>query len=297
MPSVTVVIPAFNAERTLRSVLGALARQDPPAQEVIVVDDQSTDSTAQIAAVSGAHLVQCERRMYAGGARNRGWDRARTDYVVFLDSDAIPAPGWSAGLQRAVAEFPGAIVGCARTFAPRTSWGWVAHLQFETPYLPRGKPREVPALSSCCLIVPREAPLRWDESYGGEDGLFSAEALEAGMHLVFDPRFHAFHDHSRGSYGELRRQHRRFAYGYARCGKVQREGPQKRIFSRVPLHNFMLVRLPLIYRRLDTDPALRRRYVRLLPRLVVAEWALGLSASRYVVRRPPLRTVQGNSPT
>ena len=62
------------------------------------------------------------------------------------------------------------------------------------------------------------------------------------------------------------------------------------MLSRVPVHYFVLLRLPAIYRRLDSDPELRRRFVSLLPRMAVAEWTLGFSALRYVVRRPALRT-------
>ena len=223
--TVSVVIPAHDAERTLGAVLAALAGQDAPPDEVIVVDDASTDATAEIAARAGATVVRNEQPLYAGGARNRGWEAASGDVVCFLDSDAIPQPGWGAGLRRALAEFPGALVGCARTFEGHAPWGWVAHLQIETPYLPRGEPRRVAFLSSYCLAVPREAPMRFDSSYGGEDGVFSADALAAGYELVFDPRFHAFHDHARETYGELRRQQQRLAYGLARIGADPARGP------------------------------------------------------------------------
>jgi hypothetical protein len=43
----------------------------------------------------------------------------------------------------------------------------------------------------------------------------------------------------------------------------------------------------VIYRRLETQPELRRRFVRYLPRLVVAEWTLGASAARYALFPPP----------
>ena len=286
---VSVVIPAYNAARTIGAVLDALASQDAAPDEVIAVDDGSKDETAEIASAHGARVVRPEHTGFAGGARNRGWDEATGDVVVFLDSDAIPAPGWGVGLRRALDEFPGAIVGCARTFDARTAWGWVAHLQVETPYLPLGEPRRVRFLSSYCLAVPRDAPLRWDESYGGEDGLFSADAIAAGLPLVFDPRFHAYHDHARESFSSLRSQQDRLAFGLARIGAVQREGLHKRILARVPLHYFALLRLPVIYRRLDALPELRSRFVRLLPRMVVAEWTLGASALRYAVRRPAVR--------
>jgi glycosyltransferase involved in cell wall biosynthesis len=291
--SYSVVIPARNAERTLGAVLDTLAEQDPAPAEVIVVDDGSTDRTAEIAEARGARVVRGSGQSFAGGARNRGWDEAAGDVVVFLDSDAVPAAGWGAGLARALDEFPGAVVACARTFEPTTEWGWVAYLQFETPYLPLGEPHERRFVSSFCMAVPRTAPLRWDESYGGEDGLFCAEALAAGLRLVFDPRFQARHDHGRESFRELRSQQRRLAYGLARIGPVQREGVHKRVLARLPLHYFALLRLPVIFRRIRPLPELRARFLRELPRLVVAEWTLGASAVRYAVHPPPLRGQRG----
>jgi glycosyltransferase involved in cell wall biosynthesis len=290
---VSVVIPAYNAARTIGAVLDSLAAQDVPVDEVVVVDDGSTDGTPAIAEERGAAVVRPERPGFAGGARNCGWDSSSGDVVCFLDSDAIPAPGFGAGLRRALAEFPGALVGCARTFDARTPWGWVAHLQNETPYLPLGDPRRVRFLSSYCLAIPRDLPVRWDESYGGEDGLFSADALEAGYELVFDPRFHAYHDHARESFSSLRGQQQRLAFGLARIGSVQREGLHKRVLARVPLHYFALLRLPVIYRRLGALPDLRSRFVRLLPRMVLAEWTLGASALRYAVSPPAVRGAGG----
>ena len=287
--SVSVVVPAFNAERTIGQVVRALLEQEPRPYEVIVVDDGSTDRTAEIAADLGSRVVSTGGGGSAGGARNRGWDAAGGDVVLFLDSDAIPAPGFGVGLHRALAEIPGAIVGCARTFTTRTSWGWVAHLQVETPYLPHGEPRTATFVSSYCMAVPRLAPIRWDESYGGEDGIFCVDALDAGLDLAFDPRFHAVHDHNRETFADLRRQQRRLAYGLARVGAVQREGLRKRVLSRVPVHYFLLVRLVPIHRRLRPFPELRARFLRLLPQMIVAEWTLGASALRYALRRPALR--------
>lgn len=287
--SVSVVIPARDAAETVGGVLEALAAQEPAPAEVIVVDDASRDGTAAIAEQHGAKVVRVERSRSAGGARNRGWDEATGDVVVFLDSDAIPADGWAAGLQRALEEFPDAVVTCARTFTARTRWGWVAHLEFETPYLPQGEPGERPTLSSFCMALPREAPLRWHESYGGEDGLFSVDALAAGYRLVFDPRFHAVHDHRRETLADLRRQQRRFVYGFARGRRLLDEPLYRRLSPRFPLHYFALLRLPVIYSRVRPDPRLRLRFLRLLPWLVVGEWLLGLSALRYVFRAPEAR--------
>ena len=291
--SYSVVIPARNAERTLPRVLDALAAQDPGPAEVIVVDDRSIDGTVPAARRRRVRVVEPVTRSFAGGARNVGWDEAGGDLVVFLDADAVPGPGWGEAVVRAAGEFPGALIGCARTFTADTAWGWVAHLQIETPYLARGGPRETPFVSSFCMVVPRDAPLRWDESYGGEDQFFCADARAAGLPIWFDPRIVAEHVHGRSTFTDLREQQRRFAYGTARAARAGAFDAKRNLAARVPLHYFLLLRLPVIYRRLDGEPALRRRFLSLLPRLVLAEWLLGGSALHYALRRPAPRQPTG----
>jgi glycosyltransferase involved in cell wall biosynthesis len=293
-PSISVVIPARNAEATIARVVAAVAEGDDAPEEVIVVDDVSTDATADVAERHGARVIRLEKQRYAGGARNRGWEEASGEVIVFLDADAVPAPGWARGLRRAVVEHERALIACARTFTARRRWGWVAHFEIETPFLPRGTPREEPTLSSFCLAVPADAPLRWHESYGGEDGLFCADALAAGFRLVFDPRFHAVHDHRRETFADLRRQQRRLVYGFARGGHlVVRQHRLRRLAWRVPVHYFLLLRLPVLYSRIRSDAELRSRFLRLLPWLVFGEWMLGISACRYLARRPETHEAGG----
>lgn len=294
-PTVSVVIPAYNACRTLGPVLEAFTAESQPPDELIVVDNGSTDATAEIARAAGATVVSALPSGSVGRARNCGWDAAKGDAVVFLDADAVVSPGWTDGVRRAVVEHPGAIVGCARVLVGRNPWSWVAQLQVGTPWLPRGGVRELRALPSFCLAVPHDAPLRWDEQFGGEDGVFAADALGAGLRLVFDPRFEAVHLEFRDTFRDVRAWHRRLAYGMARCGPVQGEGWRKRLFWRFPVHYFLLLRLPIMYRRLRDDDELRGRFVRLLPRLALAEWALGLSAARYTLKKPQLRSPASGS--
>ena len=62
----------------------------------------------------------------------------------------------------------------------------------------------------------------------------------------------------------------------------------------MPVHYFALIRLPLIYRRLDEDDELRGWFVRCCPGSMLAEWAMGVSAMRYAVKpRPSLRGQSG----
>ncbi|MGZ4256596.1 MAG: hypothetical protein ACXVRE_02395, partial [Gaiellaceae bacterium] len=106
--------------------------------------------------------------------------------------------------------------------------------------------------------------------------------------LVFDPRFTAAHEHERRTFADLRRQQRRLAYGLARASSLE-QGRARRLARRLPLHYFLLLRLPVLYRRVVPDVELRNRFLALLPRLAVAEWTLGASAVRQAARRPALR--------
>lgn len=89
---VSVVIPAFNAGRYLRSALGSVLGQTWPAAEIIVVDDGSTDDTAVIAATfPGVRLIG---KAHSGIAatRNAGVAEASHDYLAFLDADDLWMP-------------------------------------------------------------------------------------------------------------------------------------------------------------------------------------------------------------
>jgi len=90
----SVVIPARNAATTIGPCLDAIARLNPPPIEVIVVNDASTDATAQIAAERGAKVIHLTRNVGPGPARNAGVNVARGEYVAFTDSDCQVPPDW-----------------------------------------------------------------------------------------------------------------------------------------------------------------------------------------------------------
>jgi glycosyltransferase involved in cell wall biosynthesis len=121
--SYSVVTPPRNAAATLPRVLESLAAQKPARAEVVVVDDGSEDGPAELAAERCARVVSTRDGRSAGGARNEGWAAATGEVVVFLEADAVPTPGWGAGVARGLEEFQSALVGCARTFDADTPWG------------------------------------------------------------------------------------------------------------------------------------------------------------------------------
>ena len=87
-PAFSVIIAAYNAERTLARAIRSVLEQTWPAHELIVVDDGSTDGTLEAARSFGARVV-CLHQANAGvsAARNAGADRATGDWLAFLDAD------------------------------------------------------------------------------------------------------------------------------------------------------------------------------------------------------------------
>ena len=86
--STVVVIPAFNEERFIASVVVAASYA---SSHIIVVDDGSTDHTAKFGKASGAEVIQFDQNRGKGAAINAGFARARelrADVVVTLDADA-----------------------------------------------------------------------------------------------------------------------------------------------------------------------------------------------------------------
>jgi glycosyltransferase involved in cell wall biosynthesis len=88
---ISVVIPAYNAERFLPRCLKSVFAQTLKPVEVIVVDDGSTDQTAAIAASLGA-TVFIQANSGVAAARNYGIQNASGDWIALLDADDLWAP-------------------------------------------------------------------------------------------------------------------------------------------------------------------------------------------------------------
>ncbi len=103
VPSISVVVPARDAQDTLPALLGELMAQVVRREdaEAIVVDSGSRDRTAELAASAGARLIS-EPRPGAAAARNAGVREACGDLIVFLDSDCVPRSDWLDALVQAL---------------------------------------------------------------------------------------------------------------------------------------------------------------------------------------------------
>jgi glycosyltransferase involved in cell wall biosynthesis len=131
----SIIIPAFNEarliERCLQSVASSLAATQQPgfASDVIVVDNNSTDNTAELATRAGAKVV-FEPVNQIGRARNAGAAQATGDWLLFLDADSLLSPGLLADILRLIDSDQ--YVGCGSSlrmdglpwWARMTLWFW-----------------------------------------------------------------------------------------------------------------------------------------------------------------------------
>lgn len=95
-PLVSIIIPCYNAQSTLRECLESIVSQDYPRFEVIVVNDGSTDSTSEIIRAFPSVRALDQPNKGASAARNAGMKKAKGDILLIQDSDAKVFPGWIA---------------------------------------------------------------------------------------------------------------------------------------------------------------------------------------------------------
>ncbi len=105
--SIGVICPAWQAARTLPETLASVRAQTLPATEVIVVDDGSTDATANIAEANGARVIR-QSHKGAAAAMNVGIAASESDWLAFIDADDLWTPEKLSRQTMRLTVFPGA---------------------------------------------------------------------------------------------------------------------------------------------------------------------------------------------
>ena len=227
--SISVVIPAYNAARTIAPCVEACLAQDYPTVEIIVVDDGSTDDTASIVQ---RYPVRYLRQDNAGPAtaRNRGWRAATGEIICFTDSDCVPARDW---VSRLVGGYTAQeIAGVGGTYGIANSDRLLAtcvHEEIVQRHLQM--PRYVNYLGSFNVSYRRcvlEEVGGFDESYrtaSGEDNDLAYRVIKRGHKLVFTQEASVAHYHPTHLWRYLKQQ---FWHGYWRMKLYRRHSDMSR---------------------------------------------------------------------
>lgn len=94
MDDVSVVIPCFNAARTIEPCLKAVEAQSFPLKEILVVDDGSSDETADIVLRHPVRLIRHQKNLGLAAARNSGVKNVDSVFIASLDADCVPESDW-----------------------------------------------------------------------------------------------------------------------------------------------------------------------------------------------------------
>jgi glycosyltransferase involved in cell wall biosynthesis len=127
--SVSVVIPMHNSSSTIERALRSVFDQTLPAQEVIAVDDASTDDTCAVVerlatnSPTPIRLIRLTKNLGAGVTRNTGWDVAQGELIAFLDADDAWHPRKLEVQVEAMNVHPSTVMSCHRhRFSSTDEW-------------------------------------------------------------------------------------------------------------------------------------------------------------------------------
>ena len=230
MPQVTIIIPCYNEQKTIRLLLDALFAQTFPhsQMEVVIADGMSQDSTrSEIAVWQGENpnllvrVVDNPKRNIPS-ALNRAIEVARGEFIVRLDAHSVPAVDY---VERSVAALENGLgdnVGGIWRIQPGAS-GWVARsiaIAASHPlavggaqYRVGGQPQEVDTVPFGAFrraLVDRIGP--YDESlFTNEDYEFNTRIRQADGVVWFDPLIQSAY-FARSTYNELASQYWRYGY-------------------------------------------------------------------------------------
>jgi mycofactocin system glycosyltransferase len=243
LPRISVVIPVKDRADELGRCLESIARIDYPQEllQVIVVDDGSSDNSADVAVAHGALIIP------SGGvgrgpaaARNVGAQAADGDILAFIDSDCTASTGWLGELLPSFSEanvvaVGGLVDGMCRDSAVDRYEAVMSSLSLGAREQSGGSGDDTFYLPSCNLLVRRAPFLRAggfnDEMHVGEDVDLTWRLRDAGWTIAYLPSGRVYHEH-RSSIRSF--MSRRFDYGTSE-GMLQRLHPHRHKKMVVPL--------------------------------------------------------------
>jgi cellulose synthase/poly-beta-1,6-N-acetylglucosamine synthase-like glycosyltransferase len=198
----SIIVPVRNGAQTLSDCLTALERQTLPREqfEIIVVDDGSTDESAEVARRAGVTVASLTASGPAA-ARNHGARLACGELLFFTDADCVPAPDWAERL-RAAFDDP-AVAGAKGAYRTRER-GWVprfVQLEYDSKYERMSRQPMIDFIDTYSAAYRRSVFLAsggFDASFptpSVEDQEFSFRLAEQGHKLIFIPQAIVYHRH------------------------------------------------------------------------------------------------------
>ena len=217
---ISVIIPAYNAEKLLSAWLGALLNQsiDASGYEIIVVDDGSSDNTGVV--VKGFKSVQLlsQKNQGPAAARNEGVKHAKGNIVLFTDSDCVPNRDW---IEQMILPFKrdNGIAGVKGTYRTkqRSLAARFVQIEYEDKYDLLRKSKYIDFIDTYSAAFKKDVFVEfggYDTSFPlacAEDVELSFRMSSKGYKMVYNPKAIVFHTHPSSFRGYFTKKYK-FAY-------------------------------------------------------------------------------------
>jgi glycosyltransferase involved in cell wall biosynthesis len=197
---ISIIVPAYNSGQCLPECLSALKTASCPGSEIIVVDDGSTDASADVAVEMGVRLLRLSRNGGPSVARNHGVRHARGDILFFVDADVVVMAGAVDHVLKVFEEHPDvdAVFG-SYDARPRAKGMISQYRNLLHHFVHQNGKAEASTFWAGCGAVRRSA----FEAVGGFDEDLSRRAIEdielgyrlrqAGHRILLDKKLHGTH--------------------------------------------------------------------------------------------------------
>jgi len=218
----TVIIPAYNEADSIADTLRSLQKQTVLPDEIIVVDDCSTDRTAEIAAQLGATVIRPLRNTGSkAGAQNFALRGVRTEFTMALDADTTLAPDAVEKLLSAIGKSEcAAVCGFVIPRFVKTVWErgrYIEYLFAFSFYKQIQDYYEKPLISSGCFSLYRTQRLRenngWSTRTLAEDVDLTWSFYQKGYSVAFVPEAFGYPIEPH-SFEFMRKQLKRWSHGF-----------------------------------------------------------------------------------
>lgn len=227
----SVIVPAYNAEKTIADCLRALGCQSlvPADYEIIVVDDGSKDGTAEVVKTFPVRYLHQANRGPAT-ARNHGVREARGGIILFTDSDCVPVADWLSEMAKPFGDPDVVAVKGAYRTNQRSLTARFAQVEFEERFELLKRAPSIDMVDTYSAAYRKDVFRQaggFDESFpvaNNEDTELSYKLARMGRKMVFNPEavvYHLNHPDSLRRYARLK-----FWRGYWRM-VVYRRYPDK----------------------------------------------------------------------
>lgn len=229
-PRITVIIPVYNGERTIKSCVESVIKAKPNSKEIIVVDNNSTDRTRHILNKIGKIKVRSEQKQGPAAARNRALKDAKGEFVIFVDADVVVKQDTFTELLKCIKKKQVAGVGGVPESSDKENLISMSQdIRLFGNSISDTKVKEVDHFPSMIAIYKMDILKKigfYNESYfpSGEDVDLNYRIRKLGRKLLVNPSSRVYHNHPL-TLKSLVKKWFNYGKGWARLSKEYRRYP------------------------------------------------------------------------